>query len=388
MPLSVQVVDRPEELARRRAQWDELVARSADPQPTVAPDWLLAWWREFGRDGGRKLRAVLVFDRGRLVGLAPLLARTFWYRPGIPFRRIELLGSGEAEEDEIMSEYIGVVAERGREEEVAGSLAAELCGGQLAPWDELVCERMNGDAPQTGALTRALVARGLSVETVEKAVSFYAPLTGSFDQYLESLPSSRRYRIKRALRDFEHWTGGAYRLCRATDRESLERGFRILTDLHGTRWHASGRIGAFSSPRFRRFHSQVMPALFDRGALDLWWLEVKEEPVAALYNIVWDGKVQFYQSGRRVDLPKKIKPGTVIHMLAIQRAIEKGRLEYDFLAGDARYKEELTLAARPLLSMRATRVLSLREGARRLVTRGVDRAREVRRALRERAEQS
>ena len=42
-------------------------------------------------------------------------------------------------------------------------------------------------------------------------------------------------------------------------------------------------------------------------------------PIAALYNFIWEGKVSFYQSGRKVDVPKNIRPGIVIHAYAILR---------------------------------------------------------------------
>ena len=85
--------------------------------------------------------------------------------------------------------------------------------------------------------------------------------------------------------------------------------------------------------------------------------------------MVWNDKIHFYQSGRRVDLPAKIKPGIVAHAFAIRAAIEGGLREYDFLGGASRYKTELALATRPLVSLRAARK-TLREA---LFT-GLDRA--------------
>ena len=77
----------------------------------ASPLWLLTWWGVFG--DGRRLR-VWTFWRGdELVGVAPLCLRRHWYPPGIPYRRLELLGSGEDEADEICSDYLGVVAAPG-----------------------------------------------------------------------------------------------------------------------------------------------------------------------------------------------------------------------------------------------------------------------------------
>src|SRR5262245_42779657 len=92
-------------LARLAPEWSDLLARSDTDEATLSPLWLEPWWRLFG-DGNRGLRAFAFRDRGRLVGLAPLCSRVHWYRPGIPFRRLELVGSGEDEADEICSDYL------------------------------------------------------------------------------------------------------------------------------------------------------------------------------------------------------------------------------------------------------------------------------------------
>ncbi len=371
MALSVEVLTSFGELAGARESWRRLLARSGDPQATLSPAWLLAWWRVYGQDGDRALRACLVYDRARLIGLAPLLSRTTWHRPGIPFRRLELIGSGEAEADEVTSEYIGVIAEAGRERSVAVALAYALHRGRLGAWDELVLERMKADSVMTRALGEELGPRAGRLEAKATTISHYVPLPSDWDAYLGRLSPSRRYRLKRALRDFERFTGGDYRLERAASEESFWRGFAILEELHRERWRAAGLNGAFASARFWRFHRDVAPALFRQGALDLLWLVARGEPVAAAYNLVWDGCVQFYQGGRRTDLPGAVKPGVVLHALAIGQAIRSGHREYDFLAGRARYKEELGPARRRIVSLRATPRRSAREGARRAAERSL-----------------
>lgn len=386
MSLSTRSVESVGELQAMSGQWAELLDRSSNNEPTSSPQWLLPWWDIFGKDGGRRLRVCAVFDGQRLIGLLPLLARVFWYRPGIPFRRLELLGSGEDEADEIASEYIGLIAETGREHEVAGAVARGLEAGDLGAFDELVLARMNGDSPSTSALESALAIRSLPATPIDEAPAYYVSLPDSWDGYLAALSSSRRQRLRRALRQFENWTGGQYEVIRAETEADIAHGMKILADLHGERWRAAGRHGAFSSQRFSRFHERVMPVLLERGALELLTLMVKGEPLAAAYNIVWDGRVHFYQSGRKMDVPKNIRPGVVLHALAIQASIAAGHREYDFLAGSARYKQEMSTAKRPLSSVRATRPALIREHARRLVRRGARTARQVRAALRSRGQ--
>src|SRR5215472_12943617 len=84
--------------------WRRLLVRASHVQPVLTPLWMLAWWREFGDGDGRALRVIAVEEGGELVGLLPLSRRTALHRGAIPVRRLELLATGEREEDEIGSD--------------------------------------------------------------------------------------------------------------------------------------------------------------------------------------------------------------------------------------------------------------------------------------------
>ena len=180
------------------------------------------------------------------------------------------------------------------------------------------------------------------------------------------------------MRAFSQWAGDSWRFERVTKLSDLERGRTILSQLHGQRWQRDAKPGAFSSPLFLQFHDEGLPLLFERNALDLCWLSVRDRPIAALYNVVWRNRVYHYQAGRAVDVPKRIRPGVVAHLEAIKRAIEEGREEYDFLGGPAPYKRKLAYARRSLVTLRIVRP-GLTEAARRLIETGHALWREARR---------
>jgi CelD/BcsL family acetyltransferase involved in cellulose biosynthesis len=379
--LACAVVTDAAELAALAPAWRELLARSASDEAMLTPEWLLSWWEVFGPLGGRRLCCLACRDEaGRLVGLAPLLRRRHWYPPGIPFRRIEALASGEREADSICSDYLNAIAERGREAAVAGALARALAAEALGAWDELVLPMMNGDGPMPGLLADALRGVGLHAELTTTGAAPYLTLPASWDAYLKGLDKKDRYNVVRAQRDFEQWAGGEARVERVAGPADLERGKRVLVELHRQRWQPEAAGGTFRSPRFLAFHDRVLPRLLAAGALELLWLSVRGEPVAAMYNVVWGNKVSFYQCGRRLDVPKHVRPGSVLLAQALRAAIEAGRREFDFLGGVAPYKMQLTRTTRPLVRLRAARP-GLLEQARRLARAGRGVARRLRRAL-------
>jgi CelD/BcsL family acetyltransferase involved in cellulose biosynthesis len=366
--------------------WRDLLGRATHPEPVLTPLWLLTWWREFGAADRRTLSTVVVEDGGRMVGLVPLARRLTAHRPGIPVRRIELLATGEDEADEICSDYVGALVAPGFEGQVARATAAALHEGAIDDWDELRMPAMNGEDPFVARLAEELRERVRDASVDASGECPYVPLPGSWEAYLHALGSDSRYVVARSLRELEKWAGkGGWELRVARTEGELAEGMRILRDLHAGRWAAEGHAGVFASVRFTRFHETVMPRLLageDGAQLELSWLLARGSAVAASYSIVFRGKVYFYQSGRRVDVPRMLRPGIALHALGIRASIEAGRREYDFLAGASRYKRDLAPVVRPLVTLRAVGTgLRARavEVARGAAERAIERLRAVRR---------
>jgi CelD/BcsL family acetyltransferase involved in cellulose biosynthesis len=337
--------------------WRRLLGRAVHAEPVRTPLWLLPWWRLYGVPDGRALRTIAVEESGELIGLVPLATRHTTHRHAIPVRRLELLGTGEQESDEIASDYVGALAAEGRQDDVARLAADAIVDRALGDWDELRLPAMNCEDPLVPKLAEALRARGLAAGVTRSGEAHFVTLPRAWSTYLRDLGSSRRYVVTRSLRELDRWAGpGGWELRSAEKASDFEEGRRVLQNLHAERWTAAGRAGVFASARFKRFHDEVMPRLWageDGARLELLWLVVRGEPIAASYNVVFGNKVYFYQSGRRMDVPKAVRPGIAMHALAIQRSIDLGRREYDFLQGASRYKRDLAQASRARVTLRA-----------------------------------
>jgi CelD/BcsL family acetyltransferase involved in cellulose biosynthesis len=212
-------------------------------------------------------------------------------------RFLEPLGADVDEGDGVCSDYLNVLAERGSEARVARALVRALVAGAFGGWHEVVLSAMDGGGVMPGLLSEALAEAGLRVSCDTTGAAPYVPLLATWDAYLKALSKKNRYSVTSALRRFEAWAEGTAELRRAGTPAELEEGKRVLQRLHGQRWREAGGTGAFAAPRFAAFHDAVMPRLLDGGALELAWLLVRGEPVAAAYDIVWNGKVLYYQCG-------------------------------------------------------------------------------------------
>lgn len=337
------VLDDRAAIERLSSAWWGLLKKAVSPQPMQTPLWLMTWWDVMADDKSRALRVGVVENAaGDVIGVLPLLRRTIVRTAVIPVQTLELVGSGEDEADEIFSEYLGAAVARGEERTVADKFADMLRAGDFGDWDELAMPAMNEDDPWIAIFAEALRARGMATEIKRHLESRYIVLPATWDEYVAGLDGQNRYFVRRTLRDFEAWAkdaGGAV-LRRANNEAELAEGWQNLLSGHAERWEGGG---AFRSERFKRFHEIVTRALFGGtgGTLDLLWLEVGGKPYASLYNIVYDGNVHFYQSGRSTDVPKNVRPGIAVHLYAIRRAIELGYKSYDFLGQPNQYKRQL-----------------------------------------------
>lgn len=352
--LSFRLVKVQGELFAIAKDWQELVESSANPQPMNSPAWLLLWLRHYG--AGADLAVGLLYDGDRLVGIAPLCLRNYVYKLGLVFRRLQFMGLDANERDGVFSEYMGFTARKGYERAVARDFVDRILAGAFGTWHELVLGAIDADNRTMPLAIAAFGARGMHDEQIGAMQGYHIRLPRTWDDYLKSLSSTRRYRIKNSIAKFEEWAGSeAWTLNHAHTEDELKIGYETLISLHSERWRLEGGEGAFSSPRFTAFHWDYLTAQFASGGAQLTWLKVGDRPVAAIYTIRNGKKVLAYQYGRITDTPTRVRVGIVINALMIKSAIERGDEEYDFLGGESRYKVDLSNSERPIVTLRLAR---------------------------------
>jgi CelD/BcsL family acetyltransferase involved in cellulose biosynthesis len=374
----VEVITDFERFLTLRSQWSALLTGSGSNSVTLTWEWLSTWWRVFRQ--ARSLRIVTVWEGGRLIGAAPLLRRDrlSWVCGMIPARRLELLASGEDTRHAICSDYIDWIAETGCESQVVTLILDTLRDGEFGDWDEMQLADVSMNSPNLAALQLACEARDLNFQVLAREPSPYIELPGSWDEYLGSITSSHRYRLRRAMRDFGTH-GGSYRV--AANHDDIAAMLPILISLHQARWRVKGEPGAFLSPRRRRFHELFIPLALDRGWLRLGVLALGEQPIGAIYNLRYAGRVYFYQSGIELQDSSTLRPGVLLHAHEIAAAIDAGCHEYDFLKrGESKYKDAWARASRELVLVRIAR-RGLRDRATNLVRAARSRVAAVKRRM-------
>jgi CelD/BcsL family acetyltransferase involved in cellulose biosynthesis len=312
-------------------EWNALLERS-EASVFQSFEWQRTWWRHFG-EGRRGARLHLVTVRGPdgLVAIAPLYVESVLG----PLRLRRLLFIGHRDSD-----YLDVLAARGRERECAEALAGHL-SAHPEVFDVAVLEE-TPDRSRIGALLcEAFVRRGWATSRFVQERCPQTALAKTWDETIARFDIANRREVRRRLRNMqkEH----AVELEVVPPGGAIEPSVREFVDMHQERWARDGWWGVFADPAMADFHCDVAERLSHRGWLFLAFLRVDGRRCAVNYGFSFRSVASVYLTGSRAVPPRLARhsPGRSLHALGMQWAIAHGRTLYDFMRGSEPYKYEL-----------------------------------------------
>ena len=178
-----------------------------------------------------------------------------------------------------------------------------------------------------------------STNTVETN-GYLATLSCSNEDYLKAtLSKNTRAQISRSKKILQ--SQGQLTFEVFSDPEKLAELYPKIASIHIDKWQETNDGSGFSNPIFAGFHKAV--ALNNTDELvQISVLSSNEVELGYLVNFVYNNKVYFYLSALQQSPDNKVKIGLTLHSEAIQYYAEQGIESYDFLGGDARYKQSLS----------------------------------------------
>ncbi|WP_119680730.1 GNAT family N-acetyltransferase [Indioceanicola profundi] len=323
-----------EDLAALGREWRDLEER-ADGHFFLSWLWIGTWLECLpGQARPRLLRASA---QGRTVALAvvvPTLRRR-WAFPG----RVWLHETGDPDYDRLTIEYNGLLLDR-----TYGASLLQACVDrllrELGPLGEV---RIRMAEPGVVEALRPLQAQsGRLVQVSASSCCYGVDLSGLRQRgqdYPGSLGSSTRAALRRSLRLYEG--RGALTVEHAGSAEEGLAYLAELQSLHDRRWTARGEPGAFAGERIGDFHRRLVASGVPARQVRLTRFRAGSHVIGYLYAFIWRGVISYYQGGFDYEQDGRLKPGHTAHALAIQDALGTDARLYDFLAGDAGYKQLL-----------------------------------------------
>ncbi|MBW6493741.1 MAG: GNAT family N-acetyltransferase [Burkholderiaceae bacterium] len=319
------------------AWWPALFDAAANASPFLSPAYVEVWVEVFSAPFSGQW--VSWYDGDTCVAGTVLLSRRSKRGP-VPVHLLVIGTGAEDGENSPWVEYHDVLCRAGYEDRVAASLADILA---TMPWDRLYLPGFAADS----VLERLFNGPLPGARDSYARPSLFVPLAGGgAESYERALSRNTRSQLRRSLKLYGE--RGAVEITPAANPDEAAVFMGELGELHRALWRRRGSGGGFRTDEIMRFHRALIARGQAASHIDMVRASAGGTAIGYLYNLVHRGKVYFYQSGFEYEADAKLKPGLCTHALAIEHYGARGFSEYDFLAGDARYKRSLAQGEREL----------------------------------------
>jgi|GEM_PF-731062 len=157
------------------------------------------------------------------------------------------------------------------------------------------------------------------------------------DVYVGSLGRSTRGKIRRLLRELE--ADGSLMV------EVAKSPFQAMNMLQDAMYHHRMRWGkaAFDHTEFKAFHETLIYNYYEEGNMHVMAVMFNRNPIGWLYFMIDSMGVRFYFGAFDYENRASWCPGLISHTMAIEYYMTQGYGKYDFLAGNERYKNNLSM---------------------------------------------
>jgi len=338
-PLQLSIVSDTDTFARMADEWRALTSQ-ASTSFFMNWEWHYTWWQVYAMPGDRLY--VIRFTLGdKLVGLLPMYSR----RPGFALsHRLMFLGTGEAVEDEVATEYLDLISHPKHRQTVAEAAISWLSGCDKWGTVELRC--LLDDA----LLVQAYRARA-DLMTIERSIGnrYRVPLELDEAAHLENISKSRIKRMERSRRALDR--DGGFEQISVTSEAELNKAFHYLAELNHERQAHKRRKSVFASEKFNQFHRTLIELIIEHGSVNIHQFKLKNSLLAVIYCFYDSDTCYYYQSGFSKRAANKYMPLTFAHLAEMERNRGVGRCYYDFMRAEPpSYKEAFGCEATPMVT--------------------------------------
>jgi len=306
--------------AALREEWNPLLRNSVSDTIFLTWEWQSTWWEHLGKG---EFYLIAVRDGEQISGIAPL----YLTLTDDGLNELSIVGCRD------VSDYLDLIAASGHEEEVYSALLDWLESDEAPAWDLADLCNIPAASPTHSLLAEMAAARGYQVQTEVEDICPIIPLPATWDEYLSSLSKKQRHEVRRKIRRAEG--SGHINWYVVNEEHDLAAEMDAFIKLH-QKSHVDK--DEFMDAQMQGFFHAAAQVLHQAGWLQLAFIEIDGNKAAAMLNFDYGDSIQVYNSGYDPQKYRQLSPGIVLLSYCIQRAIELGRVEFDFLRGDEEYK--------------------------------------------------
>lgn len=303
-----------------KSEWNSLLARAPMNCIFYTWEWQSTWWDAY-QPG--ELLILVCRDDDRLLGIAPL-----FITESERGRSVQIIGCVD------VTDYLDFIIDAARLQDVLTAFA-DYFADHRASFDLLDFCNIPQHSPTQSILPALLEMRGFDASVTQQEVCPIIKLPQNWSGYLASLDKKQRHEVRRKLRRIHgtaspiDWyiVNGSHHLS-----QEIDQFMRLMAASDPQKEQFLQNVSNV------KFFKNIVPLAQKCGWLQMNFLTVGAERVAAYINFVYENRVLVYNSGLNHQEYGQLSPGIVLLAYNIQYAIEQGYQIYDFLRGAETYK--------------------------------------------------
>ncbi|TYK65755.1 GNAT family N-acetyltransferase [Colwellia echini] len=311
----------------------ELVANS-----NVFLSW--AWignWLDVVTD---KLFVIEAIKDDKVVGLGFFVETTRKVFGCFPIKQWWLHRTGIQQQDQMWIEYNDFLLDESCAEPVREKMI-----NAISNFDALVKEVIIGlsTSNNIGYFAQSFEKLNFLATSVVKTCGYFTSLSSAkYEYFNQTLSKNTRNQITRSKKLLQSQGELSFEVI--SDPKKVIALYPKIASIHIDRWQATNEGSGFSNPIFEHFHKSLAINNSDKHnkMVQIAVLSLNGDELGYLINFVYNNKVYFYLSALQESQDNKIKIGMTLHNEVIQYYAEQGLKSYDFLGGEARYKQSLS----------------------------------------------
>jgi CelD/BcsL family acetyltransferase involved in cellulose biosynthesis len=304
--------------------WDLLVSEADLDHPFLTHEWIRTWWESFG--GNRTMHIVVVKEADKVVGIAPMLEDTERLY-GFKLRKLTFIWNSHVPRCDF------IVA--GRRLDIYRALW-EYIASQGKRWDLLLLPQLPENSPTLTWFKELATASDFLACTGPAHASPYVPISGTWEEYFESLPTNHRSNLhSRTARlssvgkvELEPLSTAA-----ADVSSALDEGFQIEA--------AAGRVAQGNAHMVdagvRMFYSRLVQTSGMKDLVRMQFLRAGSRRIAFNLSMQY-ASAMYLIKGSHLPEYSSYSPFSILASKSLENCFREGLQRYDFLGKEEEWK--------------------------------------------------
>jgi len=317
-------------------QWLQL-EKSSKTSFFLSWKWIGSWLKIIGDD--QKIYVIKAQKNNLIVGLGLFVEQNIVRHKCITSKQWYLHRTGLEAKDQIWIENNGFLMNESCKDETHNAI-----------WHHLLEHKNNVDeyivyVAKKSSFT-SLVIDNKKYNQINELNEFgyKVPLKGlsCLQDYLSGLSKNTRQQFNRSIKHINKQGNVDFTII-----EKPQDQIEIIDNTkhwHINKWHNTSTPSGFENREFSQFHNQLLKSLHPTASTILATLKLNGEIIGCIYCLSHQNNVYFYLSCLKPFDDNKIKLGLMMHIHMIDWLISNNNSynQYDFMAGEARYKSSLS----------------------------------------------